>query len=845
MPRSVGRLFLLGCLALLMGQTARGADAAAEKQPARQGPAPRVDRHGDPLPPVAVARLGTIRWRHILRDWSGFGLPNVSPDGKYVVSAGDVGLRLWDATTGKRLDWFAVDVPGFKAALLTPDGKSLLTAVQKEDRDNSDFWRVRWTIDHREVGTGKLQRRIEIVASRENHEFPQFSRDGRFFIGSERENKIVLWDTTTGRKYAQIAKQPSYWNPFAISPDNKMLAVAAHDTHLYLYELPSGRQVHKLPPAGELSFSVHYAPAFAPDGKTLLTSGPKSLFVWDVTTGKLRHEVKDCRGPVAFTADGKLLACGDSDGIVLFEAATLRKVRRFDPPSSSPLALAFSPDGKRLLSGQDYSTAVWDVQTGKQINVVDGHEVPVVSLAFSPDGKSLASGADGDERALVWDVATGRLRHQLGGHFFSATSFAFSADGRILATGDGFSRDQTGSNEASVRLWDLDRGRLTRQFVAHLTSVHSLAFAPDGKTLATAGYDDRARVWESATGKRLLQVRNPVRSLAAASLSPDGKALLISGSGGEVGLWRADTGQKLHDLGTSEGGQRRVRFAKFLRDGRTVISKEEGDRESPPVFRFWDARTGKLRRTLKAPPSPYDERAQALSPDGTLFAAGVNGDYYHPVFLLWDVEAERPLVSLSGHFGDISALVFSPDGRTLATGSRDTTILLWDVAQARLEALWNELAENDQAMRKMASDPDRMVPFLTERLAKAAATEARVHKLIADLDSPRFKVREKASEALAKLGPEAEAGLRQALEGQLSTEARRRVRTILDGFGKLSQGSPQDPQRLRLAVKILEALDSKEARQVLRERAGGDPGLLVTRLAREAVERMGKKERPR
>src|SRR5262245_50639598 len=104
MPRSAGRLFLLGCLALLMPQLARGADATPDKPPARQGPAPRVDRHGDPLPAVAIGRLGTTRWRHILRDWSGFGLLSVSPDGKYVASAGDVGLRLWDAHTGKRLD---------------------------------------------------------------------------------------------------------------------------------------------------------------------------------------------------------------------------------------------------------------------------------------------------------------------------------------------------------------------------------------------------------------------------------------------------------------------------------------------------------------------------------------------------------------------------------------------------------------------------------------------------------------------------------------------------------------------------------------------------------------------
>src|SRR5262249_29525213 len=147
----------------------------------REEPVPRVDRHGDPLPAAAVARLGTTRWRHSLRDYSGFGRLAMSPDGKSLVSAGDAGLRLWDAATGRRVGWLAVDTPGFKAARFTPDGRSLLTARLWVDRG-----RPGWLIEHREAGSGKVLKRLEVPIEMglprvPGSDFAQFSGDGRFF----------------------------------------------------------------------------------------------------------------------------------------------------------------------------------------------------------------------------------------------------------------------------------------------------------------------------------------------------------------------------------------------------------------------------------------------------------------------------------------------------------------------------------------------------------------------------------------------------------------------------------------------------------------------------------------
>src|SRR5262249_7541741 len=146
----------------------------------------------------------------------------------------------------------------------------------------------------------------------------------------ERQTGLVLWDTTTGKRIAEVVQEVFDAEVLALSPDGKTVAVVGDWGHLYLHEVPSGRLLHKLPPAGERPFMHHHWPAFAPDGRTVVTAGHRSLFFWDVAAGKLRRELKGCRGPVAFSRDGKYLACGDESAIRLFEAATLREARRFE-----------------------------------------------------------------------------------------------------------------------------------------------------------------------------------------------------------------------------------------------------------------------------------------------------------------------------------------------------------------------------------------------------------------------------------------------------------------------------------------------------------------------------------
>jgi WD40 repeat protein len=714
----------------------------------------------------------------------------------------------------------------------------------------------------------------------------QISRDGKFIGALEINNndgKMLFraFDARTGKETHTTEVPGNFGNfVFELRPDGKTLVAAQPGGGaMKLYDYTAGKELKEVRAFSDAGNFVAFV--LSKDGKQLFIAEQGKVRHWDVDGGK---EVRQIDAPalntrddfrfgggngfrfhsLALSADGKFLAVAGGQSTAVYSAESGKQLA--GPPEgtgTAVIAIRFAPDGKGLVVGSgDFAIQLWDIDRVKVLksfgrfpkdpnNFNNGFDIFatfVGTIGFSADGKYMAMGM-GQGGVGVWDWATGKNikaygafdpnEDPNGGGDIIPPTFAFAPRGNVMATTTGNGR---------IKLWDVTTGKELRSWswqsgapdmlplipgggpggIRNDAGIASLAFSPDGRTLAGCGvynfnFGMPAAViilWETSTGKERLRIRSGARGLGnnddggyeelfmmadqmalSMAFSPDGKTLMVGTFNG-FHLIDANSGK---DLVSFSGRSLVGRTATFSRDGKLLFfGRSDG------MIRVIDAGTGRVLRDVTA------------------------------------------------HTEAIHSLALSADGKTLVSGSNDSTVLIWDVAEVskpasavkvvptakEVEALWQTLADTDagkayEAMNTLINAPAEAVPVLAKQLKAIPAPDAKmIEKLLDDLNSNKFNVRERANSELEKLGDLAGPALQERLKGGPSLEMRQRMEKLV---AKLN-GPVESPAVLQMlrGVEVLERIGTREAQDVLAALAKGAPGHRVTEDAKGAVERLQK-----
>lgn len=549
---------------------------------------------------------------------------------------------------------------------------------------------------------------------------PRLSKDGRYFAVNKHQllsNTLMVYEIATGRELISMENKYKDTRILAFSDDGERIATLSKDSTLLIRSTATGETIMKaVEPFSHFNFA-----SFSPDGKLIaLTSsnnlgdgtvagrnvfaaGVKPVFstntitIWNIET---QEKINTWQGhnniisSVSFSPDGNQILTSSYDGFVkIWETQTGKELSTSSKVQWALNQANFSPDGKQVVaSSQDGSIHITDAVTGEETNSLLGHTSSVVSAIYSYDGNIIVSFSQ-DNTIRKWDINHSNhstimaktikpvynispdLEH-FGLRYDDTTLLvknlndcekttvlhlgkaynlvSYSPDGKSVITN---------YNSSTIKIWDIESGKVTNTLTGHNFEAYSFDISPDGKKVAAALMNSHLGIWElDHPDQPVIQQR--YGSLSDASFSPDGKLIYLPSCNTRIDIIDAN---HYRDKKPLVGHNNFVQKVAFCPNNNTIVSTS-----SDNTLRIWNPETQECLKVLTGHTAQVNRAA--FSPDGKLVASASSDN----TIRVWDVASGGCIQILEEHTAPVYFVAFTPDGRHLISAAEDCTIRKWD-----------------------------------------------------------------------------------------------------------------------------------------------------------------------
>lgn len=471
------------------------------------------------------------------------------------------------------------------------------------------------------------------------NEFLIYSPDGAQIATNGYNNKITLWDVKAGQVINRLDGCNGRIRKLAYSPDGQLIAslsaIDGLNRVVSLWNIKSGQLISTWDERKQINDMV-YNPCTQ---VIALGCGDGTVKFWDVQENHITQTLKVGENSVtdlAYSPNGNVVVARSSDGkMLLWSTKNEKTLKTFIYPHRLK-SLAYRPDGKIITTAsgdifEDSYIQFLHADSGKTLMSTEEKNIhPIRTLIYTPDGQSLVSLSGG--RVQFWDTKSGELQEGVdknGTSIYELTYLACDNYFRVIILK---------GTEKYICLIDAKKNKeimIFDEYDSKKLTLKSMAYGPDGKTVAASFTENRIFIYDVKNGHLLNTIEVSTGEKHSIAYSPDGKIIAIGSELGMVCLWSIEPGSKLK------------------------IAKSH---KSQPITSI------------------------AYSPDGQSIAVASGEESYHDLIVeLWDLRSDDIFQTLSGHIGKINTLVYSPDSKVIASGSfDDSTVRIWTTLNGKL-----------------------------------------------------------------------------------------------------------------------------------------------------------------